>query len=84
MTLKQLIDESLDPKTVQNNIDILNKIKGSLTDKQQQQQIDAVISGLEAEQKEKAKVTLNKSAQATNNNETAQPTNNEVTAQVGA
>ena len=55
MTLKELIDESLDSKTVQNNIDILNKIKGNLTDKQQQQQIDAVISGLEAEQKERAK-----------------------------
>jgi len=84
MTLKQLIDESLDSKTIQNNIDILNKIKGGLTDKQQQQQIDAVISGLEAEQKEKVKTTINKQAQITNNNETAQPTNNEVTAQIGA
>ena len=83
MTLRELFKEELDTDTIQNNISILQKIKGNLTDKTQQQEIDAVISGLEAEQKNKNISSVKKTAQFSKTGQTAQPTNTMQTAQVG-
>jgi hypothetical protein len=82
MTLKQLIKEELDTTTIQNNISNLKKIKEKLPENEQQQ-IDAVISGLEAEQKEK-KTQAFKYAQVSGVSQTAQPQGSGQTAQIGA
>lgn len=84
MTIRQIFKEELDTDTIQNNISILQKIKGELTDKIKQQQIDAVISGLEAEQKSKNVSQQKKVAQYSKTGQTAQPVNTAQTAQIGS